>query len=77
MKYLIVLFLLLMIIAGSIGISSQGGIFGDNHLKERDRTFVNLQRNNKNIEEVSFVFSFCLYFSLILCFSFFSTDTVI
>ena len=59
-----------MIIAGSIEISSHGGIFGDNHLEEIDGTFVNLQRNIKKNEEVSFVYSFCLPFSLIFCFSF-------
>ena len=40
-----------MIIAGSIEISSQGGIFGDNPLIEIYQTFVHLQRNNQKMKK--------------------------
>ena len=47
-----------MTITTSKEISSHGGAYGDNHLKERDRTSVNIQRNNKRNKGVGFVFRF-------------------
>ena len=40
-----------MTITASIKVSSHGGVYGDNHLKERVRTAVNIEKNNKRNDE--------------------------
>ena len=55
-----------MTIKTSKEISSHGGVYGDNHLKERDRTSVNIQRNNKRNKGVGFVFRFSLSFKFFM-----------
>lgn len=57
-----------MTITASIKISSHAGVYGDNHLKERVRTAVNIQKNNKRNDEVGFTFRLSSSFKFFMVF---------
>ena len=38
------------------------GVYGDNHLNERVRTALNIQKNNKRNDEVGFTFRLFVFF---------------